>query len=241
MKQQGEIKFKERVKASNIILLGLVAASFVLTGLTTVTINVKFRNKDYHSSNNDELKYERIPVKDAKVVSLSNLPNCRIVASDSLRLRAAREYVSSFRVAPSNDTLRLSAPACCPGKEDVNTLVLYLPSGTVVVSDSSNIDLKGGHDFLKRPSFSFFLKRSHLTSEAVGRHAFFENLSIEGSGNSSVTISEWVHIIKLDLSNVYDAALQGGFSIQALKTSFTIDSNVTVVQENNRITIGSPK
>lgn len=241
MKQKGEMKFKERVKASNIILLALVAISFVLTGLTTAAINVKFRNKDYQYSSNDKIKYERIPVKEAKVVSLSNLPNCRIVASDSLRLQVTPEYASNLRVVPSNDTLHLSAPICCPGKDNVNELVLYLPSGAVVVSDSSHIDLRGGYDFLKRPSFSFFLKRSNLASAVVGRHTFFESLVIEGSGNSSVTISEWVHIIKLDLSNVYDATLQRGLDIQSLKTSFTNDSNVILVQDNERITIGSPK
>jgi hypothetical protein len=241
MKQKGEIKFKKRVKASNIILLGLVATSFVLIGLTTVTINHKFRNKDYRYSNNDKLRFERIPVKEAKVVSLSNLSNCRIIASDSLRLEVAREYASSLRFAPSGDTLHLRFPACCSGKEKANELVLYLPSGTVVVSDSSSIDLKGGYDFLKRPSFSFVLKTSRLTSEPMGRHAFFENLFIEGSGNSSVAISEWVHVIKLDLSNVYDVALQDGFQFQTLKTSFTTDANVTLAKENNRITIGSPK
>lgn len=241
MKQKGEIKFKKRVKASNVILLGLVAASFVLTGLTTAAINLKFRNRDYRYSNNDKLQYERIPLREAKVVSLSNLSNCRIIASDSLRLEMTREYASNLRVAPSNDTLHLRFPACCPGKKNVDDLLLYLPSGTVVVSDSSHINVRGGSDFLKRPSFSFFLKRSSLTSEAVGRHAFFENLSIEGSGNSSVTISEWVHIVKLDLSNVYDATLQEGFQIQALKTSFTTDGNVTLTKENSLITIGSPK
>jgi hypothetical protein len=241
MKQKGEIKFKRRVKASNVILLGLVATSFVLTGLTTVTINLKFRNKDYRYSNNDKLKYERIPLEEAKVVSLSNLSNCRIIASDSLRLEVAREYASTLRVAPSNDTLHLRFPACCPGEKNVNELILYLPSGTVVVSDSSNIALNGGHDFLKRPSFSFFLNRSHLVSTVVEYHAFFENLFIEGSGNSSVVISERVHVVKLDLSNVYDATLQEGFQVQTLKTSFTTDANVTLAKENEVITIGSPK
>jgi len=237
MKQKGEVKFKKHVKVSNVILLGLVAMSFVLTALTTATINLKYRNKDFRYGNNDKLKYERIPVREVKVVSLSNLPNCRIVASDSLRLQVMPGYASDLRVAPSGDTLRVSVPACCPGAHG-NEVVLYVPSGTVIVSDSSTIDLKGGHDFLKRPSFSFFLKRSHLTSAAVGRHAFFENLVIEGSGNSSVTISEWVHVIKLDLSNVYDVALQGGFEIQTLKTSFTNHTNVVLAKEDNRVTIG---
>lgn len=241
MKQMGDIKFKKRMKASNVILLGLVVTSFILAGLTTVTINLKFRNKDYHYSNNDKLRFERIPVKEAKVISFSNLSNCRIVASDSLRLEVAREYASNLLVTTSGDTLHLRFPTCCPGKAHVNELLLYLPSGTVVVSDSSNIDLRGGHDFLKRPSFSFFLKRSRLASEPVNRHAFFENLLIDGSGNSSVAISAWVHVIKLDLSNVYDAALQDGFQVETLKTSFTTEANVTLAKENNRITIGSPK
>ncbi|HEY5750737.1 MAG TPA: hypothetical protein VIU12_31960 [Chryseolinea sp.] len=241
MKQKGEIKFRKRVKASNVILLGLVLTSFVLIGLATVTIHLKFRNRDYRYSNNDKLKYERIPLKEAKVISLSNLSGCRIIASDSLRLEVAREYTSTLRVASSNDTLHLRFPACCPGKMNVNELILYLPSGTTVVSDSSNIDLNGGYDFLKRPSFSFFLQRSHLASTAVGYHTFFETLSVEGSGNSSVAISERVHVVKLDLSNVYDATLQEGFQVQALKTSFTTDANVTLAKENNLITIGSPK
>ena len=241
MKQKGEIRFKKRLKASNVILLGLVATSFVLTGLTTATINVKFRNRDYHYSNNDKLKYEKIPVTEAKVVSLSNLSNCRIIASDSLRLEVAREYASNLRIAPSNDTLHLRFSACCPGKKNVNELILYLPSGTVVVSDSSNIDLNGGHDFLNRPSFSFYLNGSHLVSTVAGYHAFFENLFIEGSGNSSVIISERVHVVKLDLSNVYDATLQEGFQVQVLKTSFTTDAKVTLAKENEVITIGSPK
>jgi hypothetical protein len=241
MKQQGEIKFKKRVKASNVVLLVLVLISFVLIGLTTATINLKFKNSDYHYSSHDKLKYERVPLKEAKVISLSNLSNCRIIASDSLRLEVAREYASALSVVPSNDTLHLRFPACCSGNNKVNQLMLYLPSGTVVVSDSSNIDLNGGYDFLKRPSFSFFLNRSHLASTAVGYHTFFETLFVEGSGNSSVVISNRVHLVKLDLSNVYDATLEEGFQVQALKTSFTARTDVTVVKENELITIGSPK
>lgn len=241
MKQKGEVKFKKRVKASNMILLGLVAISFVLVGLTTVTINRKFQIKDYRYSNNDKLRFERIPLKESKVVSLSNLSNCRIIASDSLRLEVARENVSNLRVTPSGDTLHLSSPACCPGKERGNELVLYLPSGAMVIADSSTISLRGGHDYLRRPSFSFLLKRSHLASENLERHAFFESLVVEGSGNSSVAISAWVHVVKLDLSNVYDAALQDGFQVQTLKTSFTTHANVTVAKEDSRITIGATK
>jgi hypothetical protein len=239
MKQQGEIKFKKQVKASNAVLLGLVLISFVLIGLTTATINLKVRNKDYRYSNNDKLKYERVPLKEAKVVSLSNLAHCRIIASDSLRLEVARENASGLRATSSSDTLRLVA--CCPGKMNSNDVILYLPSGTVVVSDSSNIDLNGGYDFLKRPSFSFILNRSHLTSTAAGYHTFFETLFVEGSGNSSVAISERVHVIKLDLSNVYDATLQEGFEAQTFKTSFTTKVDVTLAKENNVVTIGSPK
>ncbi|SHG71691.1 hypothetical protein SAMN04488109_1534 [Chryseolinea serpens] len=241
MKQQGEIKFKKRVKASNVVLLVLVLISFVLIGLTTATINLKFKNSDYHYSSHDKLKYERVPLKEAKVISLSNLSNCRIIASDSLRLEVAREYASALGVVPSNDTLHLRFPACCPGNKKANQLILYLPSGAVVVSDSSNIDLNGGYDFLKRPSFSFFLHKSHLASTAAGYHTFFETLFVEGSGNSSLVISERVHVINLDLSNVYDATLQEGFGAQTFKTSFTTAAEVTLAKKNDVVTIGSPK
>jgi hypothetical protein len=241
MKQQDQIKFKKRVRISNVILLTLVGLSVGLIGLAAATVNVKFRNKDYQYSTSDKLKYERVPVKEAKVISLSNVSNCRIIASDSLRLEVAREYASSLRVVSFGDTLHVRIPKCCPEKKEVSELILYLPSGAVVVSDSSNIDLRGGYDFQKRPSYSFVLKRSHLVSTALSFHTFFDSLFVEGSGNSSLAIAEGVHVVKLDLSNVYDATLKDGFQVQALKTSFTTRADVTVAKENALVTIGASK
>jgi len=238
MEKNDNIKFKRSIKASNAILVVLLCLGSVLIGAVTLTINLKFANGDYHSTG-DKLEYARVPITGAKIIHLSNVRNCRIISSDSLRLEVRRENRKNLTAAFSKDTLQVRLSTSTGKRND--ELVVYLPTGATVIADSSNIDLKGGRDFLKRPSFSFVLNRSSLTSTARGYHTFFQKLEIEGSGNSSVRMLERVHIVALDLSNVYDAKLAEGFQIEALNSSFDKRGNVMVLKNEGLITINSSK
>ncbi|MBL0745531.1 hypothetical protein [Chryseolinea lacunae] len=235
-----KVKYKIALKASNAILLLLVLIIVVLLSAVTLAINLKFNQKDFSFVHNNKSQYDKIAIKIARVVSVSNVSNCLIVASDTMRLEASRTFGSDLQVDTTGDTVRIVAARVEKSGVERN-VILYLPTGTTVSLDSSTADVRGGYDFQKRPSFSFVLNNSRLTASAPSHHTFFDKLDIEGNSTSSVEVLDRVHINNVNLANVYDAKFNEGFQIANLTTSFDASRRVSVAKTNWAVRVSLEK
>jgi hypothetical protein len=179
---------------------------------------VKYKNRDFDDVGGGY--YDHYKLNPFTFVSVKYLKNLVIVSSDSCRLDVAQNLKNSVTVTNVGDTLSVTYNSRGI-YNDSSKVILYLPKSGKIIAFESSIELKGGvNELPPPPSYTFDLRRSHLSIGKLVYHQFFNQLHISGSDSSSLHISEHNHIWELQLMNLENTVIEQSVELRKVKASF---------------------
>lgn len=207
------------MKRSNLLLSTLVLVSIILLVSLTFVVSRTFDQYKFNYKDNNSA-VEFVKLSPAKVISLSNLRNIKILSSDSLRIEFPKKGKNMFDIRSAGDTLFVQSLSLeAELVQDSVQITLYVPSGTSMTMDSCGVELKGDFDVDFPSSFSLQLSNTELKIPAGDYREFFDSLSIEDRGGSSVVIGERAFIVNVVLKNVHSARFANAYHISNLVTT----------------------
>ncbi|MEO5978285.1 MAG: hypothetical protein ABIS36_17575 [Chryseolinea sp.] len=221
--------FKSRPKSSHIMLLSILATLLVLLSSFVLVVNYKIKNSDFTDVNHDKSKYESFKLKRGQVVSIKRIKSCEVVSTDSARIEISSDELQGYTLLTEGDTVYVSG-----GRKMADIMKkhvrLYVPSNTLIIADSSGIEMRGALSDADHLNFKITLAKSVLKSSASEYHTFFEKLSVISDGKSQVEISGPVHIQELSLADVYDIQLNQTWQIGKFIMSFKDGNGLGITQ-----------
>ena len=213
---------ERKVKTSNILLLviflviGLFFCSFI------ASVDYKLKDKNFTYSNGDKSLYSRHKFDTRKVVVIKNLNNCTLVLSDSVSIEVFNDDKDKFEYSVTSDSITINQR-----KRSENRLLVYLPSGTTLVANSSVVAMNGSFDYNNQTSYAVVLRDSELNVSSGGSHTFFENLKVDGFGRSQLVVGDFTHVQNLHVSDITDVRLAKGWQIGRFTSSFSRGAEMT--------------
>jgi hypothetical protein len=153
---------------------------------------------------------------EGKTVVVQNIDDCTVIMSDSLSVETHKDDRDKFEYDVRPDSVHVSQT-----RASHNRVFLYLPSGSRLVVNASNVTIKGSlFDHEQRASYDVVLRDSKLLVSAAKLHTFFDRLKISGSGQNELIIDDFVHITDLDIENITGVNIAEGWQVGNLKTAF---------------------
>lgn len=220
------------------VLLATVLVSVAFVSALPIAINLKYKKLDF--INADKIRYDYYKLDPFTVVSAKYLKNLVIVTSDSSRLEVAQELRNSIKITNTSDTLSIIYDN--DPNQDSSKVILYLPKTGKIIALESIIELRGGvNDIPPPPSYTFDLRRSHLSIPTFAYHQFFNQLYISGSDSSTLKILEHNHIWELHLINLQNSFIDSSVELRSIKTSFEGKAAVNMSSDEDTIEIKSTR
>jgi hypothetical protein len=155
-----------------------------------------------------------------------------VILSDSVSLEVANADKDKFQYFVAKDSVTINQLG-----SSKNKVLVYIPSGCTLVSNSSVIVMKGSFDFNHQTSYDVILRDSELAVSAGEMHTFFEKLKVVGYGRSQLVIGNFTHIKGLHVSDIADVRLAKGWQVGSFTSSFRNGSEMTKLGDSVSIAI----
>ena len=205
------------MKKSTRLIIGLAIVTIGLVAAIPVTMNYKLHHSNF-TRINSRSDFPVVPKHFEKVhvVKVSGV-SCDLVSADSFSLELEERIVMHMSTEQRDDTLFVSAA-------QEGGRIRIFSKDLVVIAEKSEVTVRGSYDPYNIASYFIYLHDSRLYTKPIGSdiriRQHIGNLSISGSGNSSVAMAGSVRMGKLYLYDIPTIELDETVGASDLKVEY---------------------
>jgi hypothetical protein len=221
------------MRTSNKLLLGIFLSPLLVMAAINVALYAKYKSGHYVAMTTIEKdRFTRQTLKNIRYVAVYGLNNFTVRTADSAKLELEKDEHGHLHYSIQGDSLVIHGDSIVQKSGETETrrsyqsVNLYLANEAVVKADNSDVYLVGAKDSAKAKSFQFQLSntagcRMPEGSREDNVRQYFNVLTIQASGSSSIELSGTASIEQLNL-NMQNAQFDDK---DATIANFTVDAD----------------